>query len=136
MFKNELATATAILALIFAIPASADKETLKNNISAARQAVKAIAAGGDVSNSKKEIAEYSAKVDAEVDSVPGLKSIWTEFKQTRDGTIVPAFESKNPDSIAKAKELVTGIQAERFQKMMDLLKGPSTASVSGGAGTQ
>jgi hypothetical protein len=122
MLKNVLNTMLVTLALILAMPVHADKASLKTNISTAREKLKAIVGGGDVASNKKEIAELTAKVDAEADSVAGLKNVWAEFKETRDKMIIPAYESGNADAMAKAKTLALGVQAERFQKMMDLLK--------------
>lgn len=47
-----------------------------------------------------------------------LKTIWEEFKKTRDGDIVPAVKAGQKDH---AKALATGVQAERYKKMNELL---------------
>jgi hypothetical protein len=47
-----------------------------------------------------------------------LKSVWEEFKKTRDGEIIPALRAGKKD---EAKALATGVQAERYKKMNDLL---------------
>jgi hypothetical protein len=119
---NAIKALFVALAVAFALPAHADKTTLKANITEAREKVKAIVGGADVAANKKDIVALSAKIDAEIDVVPGLKPVWTEFKQTRDAVIIPAYESGKADQMAKAKELALGIQAERFAKMMELVK--------------
>ena len=122
MLKKLSSSIFAALALVLTMPAHADNVSLKANISEARQKLKDIVGGADVAPNKKAIADLTTKIDAEVDTVPGLKGVWTEFKATRDGAIIPAFESGKAEEIAKAKSLATGVQAERFKKMMDLLQ--------------
>ena len=110
------------ISFAFALPVQADQASLRNNLAEAREKVKAIVGGADVATNKKDIGALSQKIEAEVDTVPGLKPVWMEFKQTRDTVIIPAFEGGKPDEIAKAKELALGVQAERFKKMMELVK--------------
>ncbi|MDG4549941.1 MAG: hypothetical protein P9F19_17910 [Candidatus Contendobacter sp.] len=47
-----------------------------------------------------------------------LQSVWDQFKTTRDREIIPALYADDP---AKAKELASGIQTERFKKITGLL---------------
>jgi hypothetical protein len=47
-----------------------------------------------------------------------LKTIWEAFKTTRDAEIIPAVKSGKKD---QAKALASGVQAERFKKMNELL---------------
>ncbi|MBI3753325.1 MAG: MCP four helix bundle domain-containing protein [Deltaproteobacteria bacterium] len=53
-----------------------------------------------------------------VETIKELKSIWDEFKHTRDTQIIPFIYE---DKIKEAKELALGIQAERYKKMTALL---------------
>lgn len=75
---------------------------------------------------KANIAAATAKVDATVAAMAksynagdeakaaAFKPTWEEFKQTRDGEIVPLiYAGKN----AEAKAIGTGIQAQRMGKM-------------------
>lgn len=55
-------------------------------------------------------------------SVAGLKDTWDAYKKTRDEEFVPAFDGRRPGDKEKAKALGTGIQKERYEKMMQLLK--------------
>jgi len=47
-----------------------------------------------------------------------LQSVWDQFKATRDQEIIPALYA---DDLAKAKELASSIQVDRFKKMAGLL---------------
>lgn len=72
-----------------------------------------------------EIHKASNEVDSQLTALsndPKVKevaSIWAEFKKTRETEIIPAVKKGD---VAKAKEIATGIQKERFKKMMDLLQ--------------
>lgn len=101
----------------------ADKVTLKENISGAREKLLAMVKGeGDPQTLKAEIAALTTKVDSEVDSVPGLKKIWDTFKTNRDTKIIPAFDGTNPAGKGDAEKLAGGEQKKLFGQMMDLLK--------------
>ena len=79
-----------------------------------------------------EIAEASTVVDAalitalaDAATTPDqaklyaeLKTTWTQFKQTRDAELIPLLKAGKKDD---AKALATGVQAERFKKMNELL---------------
>lgn len=100
-----------------------DKVTLKENISAAREKLLTMVKGeGDPQALKSEIAALTAKVDSDVDSVPGLKTIWNKFKTNRDTKIIPAFDGTNPAGKEDAKKLAGGEQKVLFGQMMDILK--------------
>jgi Four helix bundle sensory module for signal transduction len=47
-----------------------------------------------------------------------IKVVWEEFKTTRDTQIIPAVRAGKKD---EAKAIATGVQAERFKKMNELL---------------
>ncbi|MEO5350823.1 MAG: hypothetical protein H7836_14440 [Magnetococcus sp. YQC-3] len=68
------------------------------------------------------IKRTSAKVDVLIEKNPeslqALHGPWTAFKSTRDGEIIPHLLNGRQE---KATELATGIQAERFQQMLDML---------------
>ncbi|MGQ0598171.1 hypothetical protein [Aquabacterium sp.] len=108
--------------LLFSSQAWADKLSIKANLGAARERVVAIVNGqGDAAKLKPEISELSAKVDAEADSVPGLKPVWEQFKANRDGKIIPAFDGSNAADKEAAKALAMGEQKQLYEKMMSLL---------------
>jgi hypothetical protein len=109
-------------ALLFSSVAMADKVSLKTNISTAREKLLALVAGGDVASLKAEIGTLTASVDGEVDTVPGLKPVWEQFKTNRDTKIIPAYDGTKPDLKDAAKALAGGEQKELFGKMMDILK--------------
>lgn len=112
-----------ITATFGANPVWADKVTLKQNISAAREKVLTLVKGeGDPQVLKSDIAALTAKVDSEVDSIAGLKQIWDKFKTNRDTKIIPAFDGTNPASKEDAKKLAGGEQKKLFGEMMSLLE--------------
>jgi len=49
-----------------------------------------------------------------------VKTLWEEFKTTRDSELIPNLEA---GKLAEAKALATGIQKERFGKLKELLEG-------------
>lgn len=103
--------------------ASADKASLQKDLTAVRTCmVKMREESGDVAALKKEVAELSKKIDTEADSVPGLKALWEAYKRTRDLDFIPAFDGTRPADKSKAKALGTGIQKERYDKMLQLLQ--------------
>jgi hypothetical protein len=73
----------------------------------------------------KEIQDATAKADAQLadlDSDPKAKEakgVWEEFKKTRETEIIPAVQKGDS---AKAKEIATGVQRERFKKITELLQ--------------
>lgn len=104
-------------------PVWADKVTLKENISAAREKVLTLVKGeGDPQVLKSEIAALTVKVDSEVNSIAGLKQIWDKFKTNRDTKIIPAFDGTHPASKEDAKKLAGGEQKKLFGEMMSLLE--------------
>jgi hypothetical protein len=121
---NLFATTLGLLmALLMTNTALADKVTLKTNIEAAREKVLTMVSGkGDPIALKADIAKLSASIDAEIDTVPGLKPVWTQFRTNRDTKIIPAFDGTQPDSLESAKALAAGEQKELFGKMMEMLK--------------
>lgn len=72
-------------------------------------------------------AEADKKIDAAISSAsestkPSLedaKKTWEDFKKTRNDEIIPAVQSGD---VAKAKALATGIQKERFKKIVMALQ--------------
>jgi hypothetical protein len=117
------ATLGLVMAFLLTDLALADKATLKTNIEAAREKVLTMVSGkGDPVALKADIAKLSASVDAEVDTVPGLKPVWSQFKTNRDTKIIPAFDGTQPDGKEAAKALAAGEQKELFGKMMEILK--------------
>jgi hypothetical protein len=117
-----LGSVGVVFALLFSNAALADKASLKSNISAAREKLLALVAGGDAAALKGEITQLTAKVDGEVDTVPGLKPVWDQFKTNRDTKIIPAYDGSKPDDKEAAKALAGGEQKELYGKMMDMLK--------------
>ncbi len=47
-----------------------------------------------------------------------FKTVWDQFKATRDKEIIPAIDRGNTDD---AKKLADGIQYERFSKMWSIM---------------
>lgn len=60
----------------------------------------------------------SSNSEARITLYKELKTIWEDFKKTRDTEIVPAVKAGRKD---QAKALATGIQAERYKKMNEIL---------------
>ena len=103
--------------------ASADKTSLQKDLTAVRTCMVKMREGtGDVAALKKEVADLSKKIDAEADSVPGFKAVWDAYQKTRDQDFIPAFDGSRPADKDKAKALGTGIQKERYEKMLLMLK--------------
>lgn len=122
LIRSAVAVLTMSATLVFSTQALADKASLKSNLGAARERVVAIVSGkGEASALKPEISELSAKIDAEADSVPGFKAVWEQFKQNRDGKIIPAFDGSHPEEKDAAKVLAMGEQKQLYQKMIALL---------------
>jgi hypothetical protein len=118
-----LCAALLIAALFGSNLALADKATLKANLQGARERLLKVVKGeGDAPTLIAEIQGFTPKIEAEIDTVPGLKEIWTEFKANRDGKIIPAFDGTKPGDKEAATALATGRQKELFQKMMQLLE--------------
>ena len=116
-------TILLVTAFCSAGQAWADKASLKENISAAREKLLTMVKGeGNPQALKAEIAALTSKVDSEVDSVPGLKKLWDTFKTNRDTKIIPAFDGTNPAGKEDAQKLAGGEQKKLFGQMMDLLK--------------
>ncbi len=72
-----------------------------------------------------EIHKASDEADKQLAALGGdakakeAKGVWEEFKKTRETQIIPAVQGGHPE---KAKEIATGIQKERFKKIMELLQ--------------
>ena len=108
--------------LMFSAHAWADKASIKAHLGAAREKVVALVNGqGDPAALKPEIAELSAKIDAEAHSVPGFKPVWEQFKANRDSKIIPAYDGSRPGDKEAAKALAMGEQKQLLEKMMGLL---------------
>lgn len=121
-FKTAMAAALAASSLLLAGHAWADKASIKANLGAAREKVVALVGGqGDAAALKPDIASLSAKIDAEADSVPGFKPVWEQFKQNRDGKIIPAYDGTRPADKEAAKALAMGEQKQLYEQMMGLL---------------
>jgi hypothetical protein len=121
-FKNPLLGLITVAFLLFSGQAMADKASIKANLAAARERVVAIVSGkGEASALKPEIASYTAKIDAEAESVTGFKPVWEQFKANRDGKIIPAFDGSKPDDKDAAKALAMGEQKQLYDKMISLL---------------
>lgn len=73
----------------------------------------------------KEIQEATAKADTQLAGLGSdpkakeAKGVWEEFKKTRETEIIPAVQKGD---VAKAKEIATGVQRERFKKITELLQ--------------
>ncbi|MFZ4763218.1 MAG: hypothetical protein ACOYK8_10425 [Alphaproteobacteria bacterium] len=73
----------------------------------------------------KEIHEASAKADTELSGLGDdakakeAAGVWEEFKKTRETEIIPSIQSGD---VAKAKEIASTIQKERFKKIIELLQ--------------
>jgi hypothetical protein len=123
MRSHFLAVMSLTAACLFSGSAFADKAAIKANIAAAREKVLTMVSGkGDPAALKADIGKLTSSVDAEVDTVPGLKPVWEQFKTNRDTKIVPAFDGTQPDGKEAAKALAGGEQKELYGKMMDMLK--------------
>lgn len=123
MRRKTLQCLTLVLSLCIGVEAFADKASLKKNLVAIRTCMVDMREGkGDVANLKKEVSELTKKIDTEADSVPGLKAVWDAYKKTRDEEFIPAFDGTRPADKEKAKALGTGIQKERYEKMLQLLQ--------------
>ena len=72
-----------------------------------------------------EIHKASADADAQLAGLAAdpkateAKAVWEEFKKTRETEIIPAVQKGD---VAKAKEVATGVQKERFKKIVELLQ--------------
>ncbi len=111
MLVIELNTINEIRSLLLAMTEEADKQ--KRDVYA--HAIKDLSSRID-----GNLAELLAGSQGEkmVATIKELKSIWDEFKHTRDTQIIPLIYE---DKIKQAKELASGIQAERYKKMTALL---------------
>lgn len=111
MVMVELNTINEIRSLLLAMTEEADKQ--KRDMYA--HAIKDLT--GRIDGNLAELVAGS-KDDKVVATVKELKSIWDEFKYTRDTQIIPFIYE---DKIKEAKELAMGVQAERYRKMAGLL---------------
>ena len=72
-----------------------------------------------------EIQKASSEADAQLAALPDdakakeAATIWADFKKTRETEIIPAVQK---GETAKAKEIASGIQKERFKSIMGLLQ--------------
>ncbi len=119
--QRSLSAIVAAVALLSSTHALADKASIKANLGAARERLVALVNGGEPGKLKPEIAELTAKIDAEADTVAGFKPVWEQFKANRDGKIIPAYDGTNPDGKEAAKALAMGEQKQLLEKMMGLL---------------
>lgn len=123
MYARAVSRLFVFISLLLGMYAYADKASLKKDLAAVRATMVTMREEkANVEDLKKECAELSRKIDAEADSVPGFKAIWEAYKQTRDQDFIPAFDGRRPGDKEKAKALGTGIQKERFEKLMQLLQ--------------
>jgi hypothetical protein len=81
----------------------------------------------------KEIHAATAEADAKLDAMladaslaedaktklADVKATWEEFKKTREEEIIPAIQA---GEVEKAKGIATGVQKERFKKIISLLE--------------
>ncbi|MBI3755937.1 MAG: MCP four helix bundle domain-containing protein [Deltaproteobacteria bacterium] len=111
MVMVELNTINEVRALLRAMIEEADKQ--KRDVYA--HAIKDLT--GRIDGNLAELLA-SSKDEKIVATVKEIKSIWDEFKYTRDTQIIPFIYE---DKIKEAKELALGIQAERYKKMAALL---------------
>jgi hypothetical protein len=80
-----------------------------------------------VEDIKKATQDIDSKFDAMIGAAQGdaktklteCKTVWGEFKTTRDSEIIPAVLAGDA---AKAKSIAQGVQVERFKKMASLLQ--------------
>ncbi len=119
--QRSLSAIVAAVALLSSTHALADKASIKANLGAARERLVALVNGGEPGKLKPEIAELTAKIDAEADTVAGFKPVWEQFKANRDGKIIPAYDGTNPDGKEAAKALAMGEQKQLLEKMMGML---------------
>jgi hypothetical protein len=109
--KVKTALAVARENLLGMLEAS-DKSALDKHEAEINKASKIVDEGLSTATSDKKLpAEQSAKFKE-------LKDVWDAFKKTRDGQIIPAIRKGEKEA---AKVLAKGIQAERFEKMNELL---------------
>ncbi|MBF0110879.1 MAG: hypothetical protein HQL76_17060 [Magnetococcales bacterium] len=103
-------------------------DAIKAGMTEAREGVMGLLAAPDAAaqaEKLKMVASGTAKVDAALATADAaktaeLKTIWTEFKNTRDTGIIPAIQAGKKD---EAKALAEGIQAERIKKMKAIIDG-------------
>lgn len=75
---------------------------------------------------KAKVGQASAKLDGVLAGMTGadaktaaeFKTVWEQFKTTRDNEIIPAVYAGKAD---EAKKLATGVQAERLGKMRSIM---------------
>lgn len=74
-----------------------------------------------VKDSADKVSSMLGKVTVGADKAKAMdefKTTWTEFKKTRETELVPAILAGKQE---EGDKLATGIQKERYKKMMDLL---------------
>lgn len=130
--KNLLLTAATVLLVTPGGWADLAQE-LKTAITTTRGHVVAFVGAADKDTQSKEqaaIQTTSKDVDAQLSkalssasdsqkpTLTDLQAVWVPYTQTRDTELIPAVLAGQTD---KAKTLATGVQKDRFQKMMSLL---------------
>jgi hypothetical protein len=132
--SRRLAALGCMLALAsISLPAAASAaDDVKASLGKAREGVLALLDTTDKAKQDSLVAQIgaaSAGVDralAAASTAPAAHAaewkefdqIWKAFKETRDGQLIPAVRAGKPDV---AKSLAKGVQAERFEKMNELL---------------
>ena len=101
---------------------------VKSNLKQARESLLAMLDEADKAKQdelKKKIDEASNALEAALKTVEGdkekakqLEETWGALRKTRDEEIIPAIVAGQKD---KAKELATGVQAERIKTINGLL---------------
>jgi len=126
----------AIAAALMSGAQAASVCDIKSNMQQARESLLAMLEEADKAKQdefKQKIADASGKVDAAVkglqedaktsakakDQLKQFEETWGALKKTRDEEIVPAISAGEKD---KAKELATGVQAERIKTLGGLVK--------------
>ncbi len=123
--------ALVLFALAMVTPVWADDATqVKEAITAARQKLVTMvkADPAEYGHLKTDVTDASKHADDvlgaalaaghHTDKLVEVKTTWEAFKATRDTELIPSLEGGHPD---QAKALATGVQKERFEKMMHLL---------------
>lgn len=104
--KGALANAREKLLAMLEAPDAATMDKLQAEITTASKSVD--------SSLSAALADKSAPAD----KYKELKTVWEQFRKTRDSELIPALRAGKKD---EAKAIAKGIQAERYGKMQSLL---------------
>jgi hypothetical protein len=127
--KTRALLGASVLVLTIALPAiAASPAECEAKIGEARTALLDLLGGKNDPDQQKKVKDTADAVDPCIDGLkapPGkdaqlneLKIVWREFKTTRETQLVPAILAGKTD---EAKNLATGIQQERLNKINSLV---------------